>query len=390
MTAPPHLSPAPTLLPPCLLALLVPLCALLTAADARPSIPQHRLPQPLSVPLLYCTDLFHPHDDPDDHFDLATLYAIPEFDLRGVILDQGALQVRRPGRIPVAQLNNLSGRNVPVAIGLEAKLKSPTDPAREQPAQFQNGVQLILETLRAATEPVMLAAVGSLRDLAAALNREPDLCRRKLGKVMIFIGEASRSDFREHNVGLDPFAYVCVLRSGLTLYWVPCFDGGLWRNDGRASFWQATHADLLRHAPAGLLQYFIYALEKETAPPLDFLAAPVEPARRDTLFAATRNLWCTALFGSLAGRQLVPRDAQFLSLPAPANHPADPTLANDLFAFEPVVIRVDDDAVVHYESGGDSRRVWQFRIRELDRARYATGLTTATAGLLGQFPIAHP
>ena len=23
-----------------------------------------------SVPLVYCTDLFHPHDDPDDHLDL--------------------------------------------------------------------------------------------------------------------------------------------------------------------------------------------------------------------------------------------------------------------------------------------------------------------------------
>jgi hypothetical protein len=41
------------------------------------------------IPVLYCTDLFHPHDDPDDHFDLATLYAIPEFDLRGIVLDQG-------------------------------------------------------------------------------------------------------------------------------------------------------------------------------------------------------------------------------------------------------------------------------------------------------------
>ena len=29
------------------------------------------------VPVIYCTDLFHPHDDPDDHFDLATLFALP-------------------------------------------------------------------------------------------------------------------------------------------------------------------------------------------------------------------------------------------------------------------------------------------------------------------------
>ena len=34
------------------------------------------------VPLVCGTDLFHPHDDPDDHFDLATVFAIQEFDVR--------------------------------------------------------------------------------------------------------------------------------------------------------------------------------------------------------------------------------------------------------------------------------------------------------------------
>ena len=65
------------------------------------------------VPVLYCTDLFHPHDDPDDHFDLATIYAIPGIELRGIVLDQGDKQQQRPGRIPVGQLNALTGRSVP-------------------------------------------------------------------------------------------------------------------------------------------------------------------------------------------------------------------------------------------------------------------------------------
>ena len=50
-----------------------------------------------SVPVIHCTDLFHPHDDPDDHFDLATLYAMPELDIKGVVLDQG--RVGFSGRI---------------------------------------------------------------------------------------------------------------------------------------------------------------------------------------------------------------------------------------------------------------------------------------------------
>jgi hypothetical protein len=28
------------------------------------------------VPILYSSDLYHPHEDPDDHFDLATLFSL--------------------------------------------------------------------------------------------------------------------------------------------------------------------------------------------------------------------------------------------------------------------------------------------------------------------------
>ena len=101
-----------------------------------------------SVPVIYCTDLFHPHEDPDDHFDLATLYAMPELDIKGVVLDQGRKQLERPGRIPVAQMNKLTGRNVTAVIGLADPLKNPDDRALDQPAQFQGAVELIVQTLR--------------------------------------------------------------------------------------------------------------------------------------------------------------------------------------------------------------------------------------------------
>ena len=42
------------------------------------------------VPMVYATDLFHPHDDPDDHFDLATVLAMPELDVKAILLDLGA------------------------------------------------------------------------------------------------------------------------------------------------------------------------------------------------------------------------------------------------------------------------------------------------------------
>lgn len=50
-------------------------------------------PQAAQVPVLYSTDLYHPHVDFDDHYDLAQLFSQPEFDIRGIVLDiNGNLQ----------------------------------------------------------------------------------------------------------------------------------------------------------------------------------------------------------------------------------------------------------------------------------------------------------
>lgn len=339
------------------------------------------------VPVLYCTDLFHPHEDPDDHFDLATLYALPEIDVRGIVLDQGERQLQRPGRIPVSQLNHLTGRSVPVAIGLAKRLKSPSDPGLDQAEPFQAGVRLILDTLRRADAPVALIGVGSVRDIVAAFNREPALLRRKVSRVLVFIGEASREDFQEYNVGLDSQAFVGLMRSGLPVDWVPCFDGGLWQNRGHASFWKATHEDLLRRAAPELVQFFIYALEHEKAEPLAFLHQPVDAARKAKLFAGARNLWCTVLFASVAGRGAVSDGASFrLTAAGSGSNAAQP--AGALYDFEEVETTITDAAVVKYGPGPGAVKVRRFVVR--DRARFAEGMTRVTADLLAQFPVRRP
>ncbi len=334
--------------------------------------------------VLYSTDLFHPHDDPDDHFDLAVLYAIPGIDLKGIILDQGATQRHRPGRIPVSQLNRLTGRRVPVAIGLPDKLRSPDDKALDQDADGQAGVRLILDTLEASLQPIALVTVGSARDVVAAFNRHPALCRRKVSRVLCFIGEASKADFREHNVGLDPQAFIGLMRSALPIDWVPCFDGGPWKNQGRASFWQARQADLLGQAPDGLVQYFRYALEKGTSDPLAFLGQSPDPARRARLFDMKRNLWCAPVFVTLAGQGVAfapDTGVRFLELPSVRVQPSPSGL---LFGFEEVELSVSDTAEIRYGSGPDSKTMRRFKV--LDSTRYGPGMTAATAALLQNFP----
>ncbi len=333
---------------------------------------------PAPVPVIHCTDLFHPHEDPDDHFDLATLYALPQLDVKGIVLDQGERQARSPGRIPVSQLNHLTGRTIPATSGLGRRLTSPADTGADQPGEFQGGVRFILDTLRRSAGRVAFIAVGSMRDLTAAFNRDPALFRHKAGRILCFIGEASKPDFREYNVGLDPHAFVGLMRSGLDLYWVPCFDGGVWQNQGHASFWRTRQEALLSNAPPELIQFFIYALEKEKADPIGFLREPPAAARKAALFAMERNLWCTAIFASLAGQSVAFRNSRF-------GLESTTSAAEALFGFEPIEARIADDARVTIGPGPGAARLHCFKV--LDQARYPEGMTRATAAILARFPV---
>ena len=334
------------------------------------------------VPVIYCTDLFHPHDDPDDHFDIATLYALPEIEVLGIVLDQGRKQEQQPGRIPIEQLNQLTGRKVPWATGLADRLERPDDPATNQPEKYQKGVGLILDALAAAHDPVTLIAVGSLRDVAAAFNRKPELFRKKVGSLLIFIG-ATRSKKREWNVNLDPNAFVCVMNSGLPIQWVPCFDGGNFRNQGQASFWRARHMDLLARVRDPVMNFFIYALRKKTDPGhVDFLKRPVDEADRKLVLEATRNLWCTAVFTSVSGRVIVRRDDRWMAVPPGELHDGEKPV--QAFAFEPIWLTVDRDARVLEGKTPNAHRVLRYRIAPTDRKQYAAIMTSVTADLLGR------
>lgn len=159
------------------------------------------------IPVVYCTDLFHPHVDPDDHFDLATLFALPELDVKAILLDQGDKQAKRPGAIPIKQMLRLTARRAPHAIGLAAKLRSPDDRGLDQPKASQAAIELLLNVLQEAEQPVVVIATGSVRDLCAAFNREPALLKKKLARVYVCIGNAEDGG-SEWNVDLDPKAYV--------------------------------------------------------------------------------------------------------------------------------------------------------------------------------------
>jgi UDP-2,3-diacylglucosamine pyrophosphatase LpxH len=331
------------------------------------------------IPVIHLTDLFHPHEDPDDHVDLACLFSMADIDLRAVILDNGPRQKAEPGRAAVAQLMAITGKKPGVAAGLAPKLASPRDTGKDQPAAFQGGVELFLRTLAESRVPVTVTAVGSMRDVAAAFNREPALCAEKIERLYAFIGDAHSApgfEFREYNVTLDPHAFTAIVRSGLPVFWVPCFDGGPWQNNGRASFWQASQRALFARVADPVKRYFIYALAKKTGDPVAFLKQPVDPREWEAVLAGTRNLWCAGIFAHLADRAIVKADGAWRSLPfGAAGADVSP------FAFERVRANVDASGMALYPQRLPWFDIHRFLVT--DREAFAPALTSVTAEMLG-------
>jgi len=268
------------------LAVLLSVCTFARAAGPR-------------IPILHSTDLFHPHEDPDDHYDLACLFSFPEFDVRGVILDLGATQSERTGAPAVEQMMHVAGRRVPYAAGLSRPLRSPGDPALDEPAKYQGAVELILRTLRESPEKVVLFTTGSCRDVAAAYNREPELLRAKVRGVYFNIGRGPNEPQEECNVGYDPQAYMRMFQTGLPLYWCPCFG-----RDGYETYYTADQAAVVGACVPAVRNYFVYCLSESKEDPIAFLASGPHP-----LPAGPRNMWCTAPMFHAAGRKIYQRGA---------------------------------------------------------------------------------
>jgi hypothetical protein len=330
-----------------------------------------------AVPVIYCTDLFHPHVDPDDHFDLACLYAIPQLDVKMIILDQGRNQQQRPGSVAVRQMNTITGREIPWEIGLADPLARPDDTGAGQSKEYQGGVERILKILAESDRPVSIITIGSVRDMAAAFNRSPDLFQKKLGRLMIFIGEASDPGYIEYNVSLDVQAFRRIMESGLPVYWVPCFDGGLWQNRGKASYWKATQAELLGEVSKRAMNYFVYALTKSTEDPILFLDRPITSEQASGILGMERNLWCTAIFGDLVDMKIVEANSRF-TLEDKDNTNGKTV---ELFRFEDIRCTVDERGVVTTSPSG-AFRVKRFRI--VNESVYPAIMSEVTARLLAK------
>ncbi len=109
---------------------------------------------------------------------------------------------RDAGFIPVLQLNAIFERDVPCATTPYLSMKSFGDKMPDALRFQQQGVELILKTLRDSLTAVHIVSFGSAHAIAAVYNREPDLLRKKVASLHLYTGQSSPPipNYLEHNV----------------------------------------------------------------------------------------------------------------------------------------------------------------------------------------------
>jgi len=301
------------------------------------------------VPVIDITDLYHPPQDPGDNFDLIMPFALPEIDLRAVILDATEefrqpvanpdrpehwdhAGPRDPGLVPVSQLEYIFGRRVACGVGPFRRMCGPDDRLDDVPSFQQSGIELILRTLRASAEPVEILSFGSARTLAAAFNREPELLRARIRRIHLSAG-ATSPPFPEWNVLLDPFAIVRLLRSDLPIALYPCATGQTACGyDRHNTFWKLEDLRWIAGMDQRLRRYLAFAFNRTVR--MDFLRAlDEEPPPRDLerMYGLGHNVWETAIWMQVAGRKLVHRaDGSHAIIPAAEVGVSDTVLPNEL------------------------------------------------------------
>lgn len=335
------------------------------------------------IPVLHLTDLFHPHGDPDDHFDLACIYSLAYqgfIELKGIGIDYPPdFRAGDPALVAVAQLNQICGLNIPTYIGSSKLVSQRNDSLPGLSKRDARGIQFILETLTNSDQPVAITVVGSATDVAAAARREPELFREKCAGVYLNSGAThqAKPEMLEHNVKLNPAAYAAMFDLPCPLYWFPCWHNTEVREPGEwGTFYWMPHQDVFEGVSGPLLSYFWYMFSRSQDPRYlrMLLTSPPEDGWKKVL-TGKRGMWSPASFMTLA-QLMITKEGKITETGV--------SDSNDLFQMVPVQATCEDNGRLQWKVAHDETNRYLFHI--LDVPAYSHAMTQAVRSLLLAIP----
>jgi inosine-uridine nucleoside N-ribohydrolase len=171
----------------------------------------------------------------DDALAIGLAVARPEIDLLAVTTVGGNADVRHCTTNALRLLNLFGAPQVPVAEGAagaligsivrateihgEAGLGKTTLPPSPEEVRAEGAVDFMAAVLRAHPEPVVIAPIGPLTNIALLLRIHPEL-RSRIAHLCLMggsIGEGNTTASAEFNIYADPEAAAIVFESGLPI-----------------------------------------------------------------------------------------------------------------------------------------------------------------------------
>jgi hypothetical protein len=338
------------------------------------------------VPTLHVSDLFRPHNDPDDHWDLATQYALAwqgKVDLRGVMIDYPQpARSNAPDICAVAQMNHITGRAVPVVVG-SPRVPPENELRTDAAAADMAGVRAFLELMRHSPRPVTVHVIGSCRDVALAVRLEPSLFARQCAAIYLNAGsgtpDPAKAKQLEWNVKLDPASYAAMFDAPCPVYWLPCFEtvGTSPHVAEYGSFYRFRQSEVLAFLSDRVQNFFMFMYARGKIPDALWLQQLNMPDDVPGLTAQgnrDRNMWCTAGFLHAAGLTVM-KSGEIALLESKRE---------SVFVFEPIRVKCSAAGVTEWTKDPQSKN--RFILRVTDVERYQAAMTAALKSLLTKLP----
>lgn len=358
------------------------------------------------TPVLHATDLFRPHIDPDDHWDLACVYALAyrgDIDLKGILIDYPPRGGRdhNPDIMAVAQMNFITGLSVPVAVGSSLALKSRDDIQPYALSTDRHGVQMVLDVLEKSPQPVVINILGSSRNVAIAGKKEPELFADKCAAIYLNAGTGSPdrglASKLEYNVTLDKCAYAAIFDLPCPVYWMPCFEqiesGQELAVSEYGTHYKFCQDEILPHLSDMVQNYFAYMFGRYTDHNwLLYLKGKKDEVLLRRFASQDRHMWCTAGFFHAAGYTVSRNGRCRVGFSPPKMgrwgkpHPTQvsPGEPESIFTFDPIRVRCDDGGVTEWAHDANSKNRFIFHV--CDTAHYQSAITYAMKSLLLSLP----
>lgn len=336
--------------------------------------------------VIHQTDLFHSHNDPDDHWDLVCQYALAfcgDIDLRGILIDYSPMGFGDPSIAAVNQMNYITGLSVPVAVGISEPMKAEKTLVRNVgfTPEF-SGVDMVLKSMKQSVDPVDIHIVGSCRDVAIAARLNPSLFREKCRAIYLNAGSSSPDSKLEYNVGLDPYSYSVIFGLECPIYWMPCFEFApeppewQFKMGQYSTFYRFKQGDILPYLSDKLQKYFLYALGNVTDNRwLSYLKDPLNERLLEFFCKSDRSMYSTGGFFNSAGKT-VTSTGEIINL---QDNPVDA-----VFTFEPAEIICDEKGFVQWSITDKVTNRFIFKINDL--YNYPLAMTYAMKSLLKKIP----